>query len=223
SWRSPRPPRRSVDPPIALQNRVLLLAQQAHVFPGVRLKAWFRRHSRLLIGGQWIAGRAPRGLPPREIEKKQPDQNVDGSGGDEQAQSEDQNPANVDVAAFVTNLWVIVMRFHTDPAQGAVEGRSPARSTSRPSASSNCGSWTGRIARPRSCQTKQPSQNALSEMGSTTSSQLTTTPSRWNSGATSQYKSTRRRTRIKYATLTNMFAWRLIARDSKRPNGTTKC
>ena len=45
------------------------------------------------------------------------------------------------------------------------------------------------MARPRSCQTKQPSQNADSDTGSTMSSQLTDRPCVWNSGAISQNRS----------------------------------
>ena len=93
----------------------------------------------------------------------------------------------------------------------------------RPSASSNSGSWTGRIARPRSCQTKQPSQIEPRVSGSTTSSQLTAMPCWWNSGAISQNRSISRTASTKTATLSSSAGWRLTCRDSSTTNGATKC
>ncbi len=92
----------------------------------------------------------------------------------------------------------------------------------RPSASVNCGSYSGRMARPRSCQRKQPIQSAASDIGSTMSIQLTDRRSWWNCGAISQNRSITRTTTMPIATLTRTCGSRLSERDSSSRNGTTK-
>src|SRR5262249_17070053 len=102
---------------------------------------------------------------------------------DDQAGAERKDRADVDVALLVMELGsgprrrrLRVRLVELGHDQCAVLGGAP-RSMIRPSASSNSGSCTGRIARPRSWKTNAPTHTQPNVPAPTTSIQLTAMPS----------------------------------------------
>jgi hypothetical protein len=97
-----------VDPPVAVQDGVLARPEGPEVLPRVGLEPRFRWQAGLLTRRERVLRHDAGSLATTEIDEQQPHHDLNQDRGDEQARSEAEDAADVDIALLVTGQWFVV-------------------------------------------------------------------------------------------------------------------
>ena len=216
-----------VDPAVAVEERRRRAAAQvAQILPRLDLQPRLRRQLGLLLDGEREVADAAGRLAPVEGAEQQPDDRVTRRPSPRRATAPKPTIApDVDVALLVMDAAAscACASAASRHAQCAVVGCRPPRSMMRPSASSNCGSWTGRIGAAAQLpdEAAEPDRAERERQHDVHPADAEARPG----GTPARSARTDRRaatTRMPIATFTSGCGSRLTSRDSSSRNGTAK-